>query len=55
MNVLYRPQFWLDLEAGVAYLAEKASPEVASAWHEEVLKIVRRVESQPTLAGFGES
>ena len=27
VNVIYRPQFWLDLEGGVAYLAEEASPE----------------------------
>jgi toxin ParE1/3/4 len=49
VNVLYRPQFWLDLEAGVAYLAEEASPETASRWHEEVLATVRRVENQPDL------
>ena len=49
MNVIYRPQFWLDLEAGVAYLAEQASPETASGWHEEVMATVRRVEKQPDL------
>ena len=49
MNVSYRPQFWIDLEAGVSYLAEKASPEAASRWHEEVRATVRRVENQPDL------
>ena len=49
MKVIYRPQFWLDLEAGVAYLAEKASPEIACRWHEEVIATVTRVENQPDL------
>jgi plasmid stabilization system protein ParE len=49
VNLLYRPQFWLDLEAGVAYLAGEASPEIASRWHEEVMATVRRVENQPDL------
>ena len=49
VNVIYRPQFWIDVEAGVSYLAEKASPEVASRWHEEVRATVRRVENQPDL------
>ena len=49
MNVIYRPQFWIDVEAGVSYLAEKASPEAASRWHEEVRATVRRVENQPDL------
>jgi plasmid stabilization system protein ParE len=49
VNVIYRPQFWLDLELGVAYLAETASPETAARWHEEVMATVRRVEKQPDL------
>jgi toxin ParE1/3/4 len=49
VNVLYRPQFWLDLEAGVAYLAAEASPETASRWLEKILATVRRVENQPDL------
>ena len=53
MNVIYRPQFWLDLEGGVAYLAEEASPEIAAQWHQEVMATVRRVENQPlTAAGL---
>ena len=44
-----RPQFWLDLEGGVAYLAEEASPEIATQWHQEVMATVRRVENQPDL------
>ena len=34
VKVIYRPQFWFDLEAGVSYLAEEASPEIASQWHQ---------------------
>ena len=49
MNLVYRPQFWLDLEAGVAYLAQEASPEIASRWHQEILATVKRVENQPDL------
>ena len=49
MNVTYRPQFWLDIEAGVAYLAAEASPEIATRWHEEIMLTVRRVENQPDL------
>ena len=49
VNVIYRPQFWFDLEGGVAYLAAEASPEIASRWHEEVRATVRRVENQPDL------
>ena len=49
VNVIYRPQFWIDVEAGVSYLTEKASPEAASRWHEEVRATVRRVENQPDL------
>ena len=49
MKTIFRPQFWLDLEEGVAYLAKKASPEVARRWHEEVMATVRRVEEIPDL------
>lgn len=49
MNTLFRPQFWIDLEEGVAYLAEKASPEIARRWHAEVMETVHRVEELPDL------
>lgn len=49
MNLGFRPQFWIDLEAGVAYLAEKASAETAGQWHDEVMATVKRVESRPDL------
>ena len=49
MNLLFRPQFWLDLEAGIAYLAEKASPEIAGSWHGEVMATTKRVENRPDL------
>jgi plasmid stabilization system protein ParE len=47
VSLLFRPQFWADLEAGVAYLAQKASPEIACRWHDEVMATVKRVENQP--------
>jgi toxin ParE1/3/4 len=49
VKTFFRPQFWIDLEEGVSYLAEKASPEVARHWHAEVLATVRRVEELPDL------
>ena len=49
MNSIFRPQFWIDLEEGVAYLAKEASPEVARSWHAEVMATVRRVEELPDL------
>ncbi|HEY0552347.1 MAG TPA: type II toxin-antitoxin system RelE/ParE family toxin [Verrucomicrobiae bacterium] len=49
MKIVFRPQFWIDVEEGVAYLAEKASPETARAWHAEVMSTVRRVEKLPDL------
>lgn len=49
MSTIFRPQFWIDLEDGVAYLAWKASPEVARHWHTEVMTMVRRVEEFPDL------
>ena len=49
MKLVYRPQFWLDLEAGVAYLKDKASVELAIQWHEEVMASVGRVQKQPDL------
>lgn len=47
MKVIFRPQFWRDLEEGVAYLADKASPNIAQRWHEEVMETVGRVKGQP--------
>lgn len=47
MSALFRPQFWLDLEDGVAYLRGKASAEIAKRWHDEVMATVARVEKQP--------
>jgi plasmid stabilization system protein ParE len=47
VNAVFRPQFWRDLEDGVAYLNEKASFETAKRWHEEVMANVARVERQP--------
>ena len=47
MNAVFRPQFWRDLEDGVAYLNVKASFETTRRWHEEVMANVARVERQP--------
>ncbi len=49
MSAVFRPQFWLDLEDGVAYLTAKASTETAKRWHAEVMGSVARVEQQPDL------
>ncbi len=49
MNTVYRPQFWADLENGVAYLAENASGEIAISWHEEVMSTVSFLQGQPHL------
>ncbi len=49
MKTVFRPQFWVDLAEGVAYLAEKASPETARHWHTEVMATVSRLEQWPDL------
>ncbi len=49
MNTIYRPQFWADLEAGVAYLAEHASAEIGIRWHQEVMRLVASLDKQPYL------
>lgn len=49
MRTIYRPQFWLDVEEGIACLARKASPGIACRWHDEVMATVKRVENQPDL------
>jgi plasmid stabilization system protein ParE len=49
VKTIYRPQFWTDLEQGVSYLVENASPEVARQWHAEVLATIRRVKKLPDL------
>ncbi len=49
MKAVFRPQFWIDLEEGVAYLAVEASPQVAARWHAGVFKTVRLIEQQPKI------
>ena len=49
MTLVFRPQFWFDLEDGVAYLAEKGSPETARRWRDEVMATVKRVQERPDL------
>lgn len=49
MKTVFRPQFWVDLEAGVVYLKENASSEVACRWHEEAMTTVSRIEQLPDI------
>lgn len=49
MTLIYRPQFWIDLEDGVAYLAEKASAQTAVRWHDEVMTTLQRILKHPHL------
>jgi len=50
VNAVFRPQFWLDLEDGVAYLTAKASAETAKRWHEEVMATWPALKNSPILA-----
>ena len=47
MKALFRPQFWIDLEEGVAYLAANASVQTAKAWHDNVFTTVRLISVHP--------
>ena len=47
MKTLFRPEFWIDLEKGVAYLAANASVQTAKAWHDNVLATVRLISDHP--------
>jgi plasmid stabilization system protein ParE len=47
VKTLFRPQFWIDLEEGVAYLAANASVQTAKAWHENVFTTARLISDQP--------
>jgi len=49
VRAVFRPQFWLDLEDGVAYLTANASLETARRWHDEVMTTVTRVEKRPDI------
>jgi hypothetical protein len=50
VKTVFRPQFWVDLADGVAYLAENASPEIARRWHAEVMATVSGLEHWPNMA-----
>ena len=49
MNTVFRPQFWVDIEDGVSYIAAGSSPEIARRWHAEVMATVSRIEQRPDL------
>ena len=49
MKIVFRPQFWADLEDGVAYLHRQASADVANRWHSEVVNVVSQVASLPDI------
>jgi plasmid stabilization system protein ParE len=49
MTRFYRPQYYADVEAGVAYLAREASARVALRWVEALEKTLARLDSQPGL------
>jgi plasmid stabilization system protein ParE len=49
VKTVFRPQFWVDLADGVAYLAENASPEIARRWHAEVMATVSGLEHWPNM------
>jgi addiction module RelE/StbE family toxin len=49
VKTVYRPQFWADVEDGVTYLADNASPEIATRWHEAVMQTVANLEQHPLL------
>ena len=49
MNALIRPQFYVDVEEEVAWLAEKADVEVARRWHEAVWQTLETLKFQPEM------
>lgn len=49
MRQRFRPQFWIDLEEGVACLARQASGATAVRWHAAVMETVQALTRQPGL------
>ena len=49
MSRVFRPQFWIDLEEGVAYLARRSSDATARRWHSAVMETVQVLARQPGL------
>jgi plasmid stabilization system protein ParE len=49
MNVIVRPQFYLDLEEGVFWLLTNAGANVAQRWHEAVWQTIELLRVHPHL------
>ena len=49
MTAVYRPQFWIDVEDGVAYLAERAPSGTVARWHAAVMRACARIERRPDI------
>ena len=49
MNVIVRPQFYLDVEEEVYWLLEKAGAEVAQQWHNALWQTVELLTTQPQI------
>jgi plasmid stabilization system protein ParE len=47
VRVLYRPQFWSDLEETLFYFARESSEKTALKWDAAVRKIVERIIANP--------
>jgi len=50
MRQAFRPQFWIDVEDGVAYVTRRSSAATARRWHSAVMETVQLLTRQP---GFG--
>ncbi len=49
MSLILRPQFYLDLEEEVAWLAEQVSDEIAQRWYEAVFSTIDFIKSNPDI------
>jgi len=49
MNVLIRPQAWLDIEEDMAYLQEKAGEDVSVGYYNAVRSALSNLSKQPGL------
>ena|GEM_PF-482067 len=47
MRVVYRPEFWNDVEETMVYLAREASEKLALRWQDAALKGVNKVIKNP--------
>ncbi len=49
MELITRPQFYLDVAEEVEYLARKAGPETAERWHSALDRTIRQLLRHPEL------